>query len=172
MVWCRPSASHHLNQCWLDYRCICASLGLNELIAIDIQLINPINTWWFDHLSSLRTAKLWTKVCYEAMEANLATDFAPMLSLGMMWCQRWIVVKVSRYFDFNTGNIRTAAVYIISCHTLTKKQFSNTSANLIPRNKHLLEWSQHFKYCMYTLQIWHNEYSICAKAKTNESRKI
>ena len=37
------------------------------------------------------------------------------------------------------------------------KKFSNTSACWITRNKHLLEWSQHRKYCMYALQIWHNE---------------
>ena len=31
MAWCRPGASHYLNQWWLNYQCIYASLGLNEL---------------------------------------------------------------------------------------------------------------------------------------------
>ena len=48
------------------------------------------------------------------------------------------------------------ALYISDLPTLTKK-FSKTSARWISRDKHLLEWSQHRKYCKYTLQIWHNE---------------
>ena len=31
MAWCRSDASHYLNQWWLDYQRIYASLGLNEL---------------------------------------------------------------------------------------------------------------------------------------------
>ena len=36
------------------------------------------------------------------------------------------------------------------------KMFINTSTSRITSNKHLLEWPQHRKYCIYTLQIWHN----------------
>ena len=32
MAWCRPGSSHYLNQTWLFYRRIYASLGLNELL--------------------------------------------------------------------------------------------------------------------------------------------
>ena len=51
------------------------------------------------------------------------------------------------------------------------KTFSNTSVSWIARNKHLLKSSQHCKYCMYTLQIWQNEYSLYATFNTNKSLK-
>ena len=34
MAWRRPGVSHYLNQWWLDYRRIYASLGLNELASM------------------------------------------------------------------------------------------------------------------------------------------
>ena len=40
----------------------------------------------------------------------------------------------------------------------THQIFSNTSANWITRDNHLLEWWQHCKYCMYTLQWDHKKY--------------
>ena len=52
-----------------------------------------------------------------------------------------------------------------------QKMCSNISTSWIMMNKHLLEWSRQHKYCTYTLQIWHNEYSIYAKFQTNESMK-
>ena len=52
-----------------------------------------------------------------------------------------------------------------------QKNFSNTSAWWITRNKQLLEWSQRRKYSMYTLQIWHNEQSMYAKYKRSVNRK-
>ena len=53
-------------------------------------------------------------------------------------------------------HILQVVLYKIPIYTHQKK-FSNTSACWITRNKHLLQWSKHRKYCMYTLQIWHNE---------------
>ena len=76
----------------------------------------------------------------------------------------------SFYFLPIWANHFNQILFFYTC-TLTKKKFSNTSACWITRNKHLLEWSQHRKYCMYTLQNWHSEYSIYAKYKTNENRK-
>ena len=38
MAWCRLGASHYLNQWWLVYRRIYASLGLNVLIARAVSL--------------------------------------------------------------------------------------------------------------------------------------
>ena len=51
------------------------------------------------------------------------------------------------------------------------KRLSNTSVGWSPRNKHLLPWSQHPKWYMYMLWIWHNKCSIYGKVRTNENRK-
>ena len=38
-----------------------------------------------------------------------------------------------------------------------QNSFSNTSACWLMGNKHLLNCSQHRKYCMFSLKIWHSE---------------
>ena len=51
MAWCRPGdkkLSHYLNQWWLDYRRIYASLGLNELTTK--HSINCKWLKWFTHV--------------------------------------------------------------------------------------------------------------------------
>ena len=65
---------------------------------------------------------------------------------------------------------REVADDLFAIHKLNQK-FSNTSASWITRNKYFLKWSQHGKYCIYTLQIWENEDSIYVEFKTNESMK-
>ena len=38
-------------------------------------------------------------------------------------------------------------------------------------NKHLVQWSQNRKYYMFIFYIWHDEYSLYAKCRTNKNRK-
>ena len=60
MAWRRPGASHYLNQCWLDYRCIYVSLGLNELIKFCI----IVQIWWtFCCPHPKHNDKITTKFC-------------------------------------------------------------------------------------------------------------
>ena len=109
--------------------------------------------------------------CFQVWLAHLETDTL---------CMTWKSTADRRYMD--TGeigcirNINHAGFFMefykslslssyfsikIKGHWLnivhSPKKFTNTSACWITRNKHLLEWSQHRKYCMYTLQMWHNE---------------
>ena len=44
MAWCQAT-SHYLNQCWLDYRCIYASLGLKELMPVISRSSSCIWSW-------------------------------------------------------------------------------------------------------------------------------
>ena len=54
MAWCGPATSCYLNQWWLDYRCIYALLGLNDLTLATLKsfIVEDMNQfiqqsyWW------------------------------------------------------------------------------------------------------------------------------
>ena len=58
MAWHWPGLKHYLNQCWLVYRCIYVSLGLNELthwpqrdatVIWNLQFQTPIKDRYLEH---------------------------------------------------------------------------------------------------------------------------
>ena len=114
--------------------------------------------WWFEMLSRplwrhrdglgssvryLRTTIVWPWFRYKDVTGWTA------VYLVMVWGLYGFVFYILHQAACEMTKWKT-------CHIHSTKKFSNTSAWWITRHKHLLEWSQHLEYCMYTLYIWTN----------------
>ena len=84
MAWGRPATSHYLNQWWLIYWCIYASLGLNELIFHHRVFNLPHNNGL---IASIRV-QLTSTVKYECAQI-LTTSLLPWGKLPwiLQWCR-------------------------------------------------------------------------------------